>query len=214
MAVLAAKAASPALCPSVHAADREVPATVRVLLDRLEPTPSFVVGPYGDVLAWNPSWEALAAPLGVLDAVAAGDPAGGGANLARYVFESPQSQQVYLDWSAAADEQVSHLRSASLRWNRDERLVALLDELGSVPEFASRWSAHEVAEKRRGEERLVHPEAGELAIAYEVLSLGNDGDQRLVTWLPADARTEAAFDDLGATATPSSPARLRVVGDD
>jgi transcriptional regulator with XRE-family HTH domain len=215
MAVLAAKALNPGLCPSVHAADREVPATVRVLLDRLEPTPSFVVGPYGDVLAWNVSWQTLAAPLGVLDAVGATDAsaADGGPNLARYVFESPQSREVYLDWNAAADEQVSHLRSASLRWNLDERLITLLDELASVPEFAGRWSAHEVAEKRRGEERLVHPDAGQLAIAYEVLSLGDDGDQRLVTWLPADARTEAAFDDLGATATPSSPARLRVVGD-
>jgi transcriptional regulator with XRE-family HTH domain len=216
MSVLAAKAVSPGLCPSVHAADREVPATVRVLLDRLEPTPSFVVGPYGDLLAWNGSWEELATPLGVLHATAPNGPVGGAsaANLARYVFKSPQSRQVYSDWNAAADEQVSHLRNASLRWNLDEGLVALLDELASVPEFASRWSAHEVAEKRRGEERLCHPDAGELAIAYEVLSLGDDGDQRLVTWLPADARTEVAFDRLGATATPSSPARLRVVGDD
>jgi len=59
----------------------------------------------------------------------------------------------------------------------------------------------------------MHPDANELAIAYEVLSLGGDGDQRLVTWLPADARTEAAFDSVGADALPTSPAQLRVVGD-
>jgi hypothetical protein len=135
-------------------------------------------------------------------------------NLARFVFVNPRSHDAYPDWAAAADEQVSHLRSASVRWSEDPRLVALLADLQAIPAFADRWSAHQVTEKRRGEKRVVHPDAGELRIAFEVLSLGDDGDQRLVTWLPADARTEAAFDDLGATVAPSSPARLRVVGDD
>jgi transcriptional regulator with XRE-family HTH domain len=206
MAVLVAKESSPGLCPSVHDADTEVPATVRVLLDRLETTPSFVVGPYGDVLAWTRSWQAVAGPLGLLD----GEPP----NMARYIFLNPQAPEVYPEWELAADEQVSHLRSASLRWSHDARLAALLAELQPLPAFASRWSAHEVTEKRRGEKHLVHPEAGDLRIAFEVLSLGDDGDQRLVTWLPADARTEAVFDELGASAAPSSPARLRVVGDD
>jgi transcriptional regulator with XRE-family HTH domain len=196
MAGLAAHGRSPELCPAATDPVTEVPATVRALLARLAPTPAFVVGPYGDVLAYNDPWERLVAPLGMLD--------GPAPNLARYVFLHPSAPTVYPDWEAAADEQVSRIRSASTRWREDERFVSLLAELSELPAFATRWA---VAEKRRGEMRIVHPTAGELRIAYEVLLLPDDGEQRLVTWLPADARTESAFG--GA----SRPARLRVVGE-
>jgi transcriptional regulator with XRE-family HTH domain len=206
MAILAAKAGGAGLCPSEQAVETEVPATVRALLDRLDTTPSFVIGPYGDVLAWTSAWESLVGPLGLLD----DDPP----NMARFVFLHPSAPSVFPDWDGAADTQVSQLRSASVRRHENERLVALLAELQDLPEFASRWSAHQVAEKRRGEKALKHPEAGDLLVAFEVMALGDDGDQRLVTWLPADARTEAAFNELNETAAPSSPARLRVVGAD
>ena len=59
------------------------------------------------------------------------------------------------------------------------------------PEFEARWDAHPVDEKRRGSKLLTHPEVGDLAIAYEVLDLGDDTGQQLITWLPADDVTAA-----------------------
>lgn len=191
------------LCPSTTRSNREVPPTVLQLLDRLEPSPAFVAGPFGDLLAWTEAFERLVEPLGLLDV--------GMTNLARFVFLHPSARSVYPDWGSAADEQAQRLRAASMRWSFDEAMIALLDDLQQVPEFASRWSDHEVAEKRRGTKALTHPTLGPLQIAYEVMSLADDDEQRLVTWLPADERTSVAFEHISPVAEPTSPAQLRVV---
>jgi transcriptional regulator with XRE-family HTH domain len=192
--------ANRALCPAAQALVHDVAPTVLALLDGLGSTPAFVLGPASDVLASNPAWKQLVRPLGMLDHEAV--------NLARYTFLDARARAVYADWAVAADEQASRLRSASVRWGHDGGFTALVDELRAEPEFAQRWSAHPVSEQRRGEKRLVHPDLGELRIAYEVLLLPDDTEQQLVTWLPADDATAAA---LRAT-VPASPPQLRVVG--
>ena len=45
------------LCPAPRPLARAVAPTVTALLERLGPTPAFVVGPANDVLAWNDAWE-------------------------------------------------------------------------------------------------------------------------------------------------------------
>jgi transcriptional regulator with XRE-family HTH domain len=192
--------ANRSMCPAATAMVFEVAPTVGALLEGLDPTPAFVLGPASDVLAWNRSWQRLVEPLGMLD--------GHRRNLACYVFLDARARGAYPDWSLAADEQASRLRSASVHWGEDAAFVNLLDELGTVPEFAVRWSAHPVSEKRRGEKRLAHPDLGELRLAYEVLLVPDDGDQRLVTWLAADDATAAKL----RGGIPVSPAKLRVVG--
>jgi transcriptional regulator with XRE-family HTH domain len=205
LAKLSARGHAPSLCPTVTTASREVPATVRSLLDALGSTPAFVLGPFGDVLAWNDAWERVARPLGMLD--------GPSPNLARHVFTHSAAAATYLDWDRAADDQVRTLRAATVRWCADDALSALLTELQALPAFAERWSRHGVEEKRRGTKRLRHPSAGELAIAYEILLLPDDAGQRLVSWLPADDATARALGELVAVPAPTSPARLRVVGE-
>jgi transcriptional regulator with XRE-family HTH domain len=96
---LAVVSQSAELCPAARPLARAVSPTVTALLERLDPTPAFVVGPSNDVLAWNAAWEKLVRPLGMLD--------GELPNLARYVFLHPSARGVYRDWEAAADEQVS-----------------------------------------------------------------------------------------------------------
>jgi len=205
MAKLVARGHSPGLCPTVTMADPTVPDSVRVLLDRLGSTPAFVTGPFGDVLAWNRSWEVVVTPLGLLD--------GPAPNLARYVFRHPLAARTFPDWDLAADDQVRTLRAATVRWCADDRLAELLADLQEVPEFADRWSRHVIEEKRRGTKRLAHPTAGELRVDYEVLLLPDDAGQRFVTWLAADDATSEALAELVGQATPTSPARLRLVGD-
>jgi hypothetical protein len=56
-------------------------------------------------------------------------------------------------------------------------------------------------------ERLVHPDAGELRLAYETLELPDADDQRLVVYLPADDGTSAALDRLAGR----QPGGLRAV---
>src|SRR3954447_20174818 len=149
LAKLAAITHSRELCPEATPLATEVAPGVQHLLDALGSTPAFVVGPLSDVVAWNPPWERVVAPLGMLD-----DPP---ANLAQYVFTNPQARRAYADWHAAADEQVARLRAAEPRWGKEPAFVALRDELLAVDDFASRWSTHPIAEKRRGTKRLEHP---------------------------------------------------------
>jgi transcriptional regulator with XRE-family HTH domain len=191
--------ANRAMCPAAQPMVTEVASTVMTLLQGLDPVPAFVLGPANDVLAWNPAWAALVAPLGLLDT----DPP----NFARYVFLDERARIAYPDWASSADDQASQLRAASVAWGEDAAFVALVGELRAAPEFARRWAAHPVSEKRRGVKRLVHPTLGELSLAFEVLLLP-DGDQRLVTWLPADDASAATL----RGAVPVSPAQLRVVG--
>jgi transcriptional regulator with XRE-family HTH domain len=206
LGILAAIAQSPELCPSARPLAHEVAPTVTALLERLSPTPAFVVGPANDVLAWNDAWERLVRPLGMLDGATP-------PNLARHVFLHPNARTVYPDWEAAADEQVSRLRTASGRWGDDHSFAALLEELRTAPDFDSRWSSFATTEKRRGTKRIVHPDLGRLRLAYDVLLLpDDDAEQRLITWLPADDATAKALARLGDTAIPTSPAQLRVIG--
>src|SRR4051794_22095289 len=67
LGTLAQLSNSQELCPSVLPSLTEVAPTLRTLLDRLDPTPAFLVSPINDVLAWNPAWERVAAPLGMVD---------------------------------------------------------------------------------------------------------------------------------------------------
>ncbi len=53
--------------------------------------------------------------------------------------------------------------------------------------------------------QIAHPTAGDLDLAVEVLTLADDTEQVLVTWLPADEATAARLDALMA------PPHLRVV---
>ena len=121
-----------------------------------------MLGPYADLLAWNPSWERIAAPMGFLD-----DPV---PSLARFVFTAPAASSTFVDWSAAADDQTSFLRNAAIRWRDDERYTALVAELEPLPEFAQRWSTHLVGEKQTGTKQLRHPDHGTLAIEFETMS--------------------------------------------
>ena len=187
-----------AMCPAATPLVREVAPTVITLLERLHPTPAFVLGPVGDVLAWNDAWAAVVGARGVLD-----DPR---PNLARYVFLDRRAHDAFPAWRVAADEQVGRLRRAMTRWDGDDAVADLVAELRQEPEFEVRWAAHPVDEKRRGAKLITHPAAGDLDLTVEVLAIADDSEQVLVTWLPADDVTAARLDAVVA------PPYLRVVG--
>lgn len=176
---------APELCPTVTSMVTQVAPKVRAIIDGLDPTPAFLTGPATDVLAGNDAWRTLVEPLGMVDDERA--------NLAAYVFTDPRSREALTEWDRVADEQVSQLRAASLRWGQDPAFAALLEELRTVPEFAGRWSAHNVSDHHRGMILLRHPDVAELRLRFETLQLPNDGDQRLTSWFPADEASETGL---------------------
>ena len=147
------------------------------VLDALDPAPAFVIGPSGDIVAWNAAWAAVAAGLGLLDASA------GRAQSRALRVHPPGGGTVFPEWRVEADEQAARMRRAATFWAHHAAVPVLVDELRLDSEFETRWNAHPVGEKRRGTKRLTHPVAGDLVFDYEVLELGDDSGLELVTWL-------------------------------
>jgi transcriptional regulator with XRE-family HTH domain len=175
-------------CAAAEPPPRLVRAGVRALLDRLEPGPAFVLNRLSDVLAFTTGYERLAGPIGLLDA----EPP----NLVRFLFTDSRARAAFPGWDRIADEQVATLKlAASLG---DPYVAQLADELSiiaGVP-FTDRWQAPLTIPNRTGLERWVHPDAGELLLAYETLDLPSADEQRLVVHLPADDATSTVLDHL------------------
>ncbi|HET9609851.1 MAG TPA: helix-turn-helix transcriptional regulator, partial [Acidimicrobiales bacterium] len=178
----------PELCPALSATARSVRPTVQTMLDMLEPAPAFVLNRLSDLLAWTGGYERLAGPIGILD--------GDRPNLVRFTFADRRARVAYPDWDAVADEQVANVQHA-YRPSDDEWAALLADlEGGSGPAFTDRWDARLVARKRTGVKRIVHPEVGEVRVAFETLQLPDPDDQRLVVYLPGDIESARALDAL------------------
>jgi hypothetical protein len=172
--------------------------TVQALLDRLEPTAAVLLNQLSDILAHTAGYERLARPIGLLD----GTPP----NLARFVFSDSRARRAYPDWDHIADQQVAALKQGPFR--ADPHMAMLADELTVTAgdAFARRIDTIPGLPKSNGIIRLAHPETGALRLAYEMLELPADDDQRLIVYLPADAATSAALDRLNSH--PSQPLRL------
>jgi transcriptional regulator with XRE-family HTH domain len=178
---------------------RVVRPTVQALLDRLEPTPAVLVNRLTEIVAHTAAYERLAGPVGLLD----GTPP----NLARFVFTDDRARAAYPDWDRVADEQVAVLKHGPSR--SDSEVAMLTDELtvAAGDAFTRRVESVPGLAPPTGVLRLVHPEVGELRLAYETLELPAEDDQRLIVHLPADEATSAALDRL----VHRQPARLSVV---
>ncbi|MGP3921771.1 helix-turn-helix transcriptional regulator [Streptomyces sp. 8N616] len=178
---------------------RTVRPTVQALLDRLEPAPAVLLNRLSEILACTAGYERLAGPIGLLD----GTPP----NLARFVFTDDRARTAYPDWDRIADEQVAALKQGPFR--ADEHVAVLADELAITAgaAFTERVDTLPGLPKSSGIVRLVHPEAGELRLAYETLELPADDDQCLIVHLAADDATSAALDRL----TGRRPGALRAV---
>lgn len=143
------------------------PATAAII-DGLTDQVALVLNRYRDVLAAT----ALAAALCPGFAV--------GQNILRYVFLSPDAENVYGNWSEVAAEAVRTLRAGVGPEPRDRRARCLLAELGAGSrEFASLWARQEVRDKTIGAKRFRHPVVGELTLTYTTLTVNDSVGQIL-----------------------------------
>ncbi|WP_197371325.1 helix-turn-helix transcriptional regulator, partial [Streptomyces clavuligerus] len=198
LALLAMRQHSATLLPVPRPVGDDPRPGVRELLGRLDPTPACLLGPVYNVVTWNAAWETAARPLGVLDL----DPP----DLVRYHFLNPKARRTFDDqsWAETADEVVGWLRAAEPDWGDDDAFRALMSDVHTVPEFASRWAAHTIASRRPASKRVWHPGAGHLNIRLEVLFVG-EANHWLQLWLPSDEDTATALASLTRTRTDPVP---------
>lgn len=149
---------------------------VQALLDSMDRTPAFVIGPRMDVLAWN----------SLADAVSGyGRTAPVDRNIPRHVFLDPAAHDLYPDWPAIAAQAVAHLRLNAGHRPDDPELRALVGELSVKSEdFRRLWVDHEVKACMSGTKRIRHPFAGPLTLPYETMTIQTDPDQTLVVYTP------------------------------
>jgi transcriptional regulator with XRE-family HTH domain len=149
----------------------EVRPGLALLVRSLEPAPAVVLSRRLDLLVWNPTAEALLGPFGAER------------NYARLVFGDTATGALHADWDEAARETVALLRFAAARYPGDPALDELIAELRARSEVAERWwGTHDVAQKRHGLKRYLHPTVGPLTLHYEALHLPDDGDQLLTIY--------------------------------
>jgi transcriptional regulator with XRE-family HTH domain len=166
--------------------------TVQALLTRLEPTPALVIDAASDVLAYTAGFRALAAPTGLLDEARP--------NLARYTFADARARTVFPAWPTIADERAAAVRAAADLGDMAAGALAVELSITAGTEFGTRFAATAALPTPTGVEQWTHPEAGELHLAYETLTLPGPEEHRLIVYLPANPLTETALDRL-ATAT-------------
>jgi len=100
-------------------------------------------------------------------------------------------RKTQLDWRRVARETVGNLRANHARHRDDEQLSALIIKLRAADgDFALWWEGRTVEERAHGVKRLRHPEAGDVTMCYDYLTVAGRSDLRLVTVTPADAASE------------------------
>lgn len=149
---------------------------VQALLDSMDRTPAFVIGPRMDVLAWN----ALADAVSDYGRTTPAD-----RNIPRHVFLDPGSRTRYPEWAAIAAQAVAHLRLNAGHRPDDRELCALVGELSVQSEdFRRLWTDHQVQACMSGTKRIRHPLAGLLTLPYETMTIQTEPDQTMVVYTP------------------------------
>jgi transcriptional regulator with XRE-family HTH domain len=171
------------------------------LLAAAEPLPAFVVGPWLDLLAWNPTASALFTGFERRPHQER--------NLARLIFLDPEVRELFHagGWSGAG--LVAALRVRYTRGRPDARVEALISELiERSPDFRRLWEEHGVVKRMYGRKTFNHPDVGEIELDWDRLTVPGSGGQVLMVY-SAQPGTPAAtaltlLSTLAATAAQPS----------
>jgi len=163
--------------PAAHdanALDDVRPGLLR-LLAAVEPLPAFIVGPWLDLLAWNPTASALFTCLERRPPSQR--------NMARLIFLDPEIHDLFCagGWSGAG--LVAALRVRYGRGKPEPRVEALISDLieGS-PLFKRLWEEHGVVKRMSGRKTFNHPDVGVIDLDWDRLTVPGSSGQVLMVY--------------------------------
>jgi hypothetical protein len=123
-----------------------------------------------------------------------------GVNLARQVFlgATPESDP---DCGTDSSAQVVAALHASLASHHDDDgFQQIVGELSAQSrEFSTAWAKNFEHLRAEGTAIFTHPSVGQLAISYQLLSLGGGNDDILIIWRAANPESESAFQQACST---------------
>jgi transcriptional regulator with XRE-family HTH domain len=138
--------------------------------------PAYVLDHRWNALGWNAAAEALF--VGWLGA-------GDDHNLLRFIFLSPASRSLIVDWPSRARRVLAEFRADTSRHLEDRDLRALVAELSEgSPFFAEQWHTHAVLGREGGSRYFDHPAKGRLAFQQLTLNPSQRPDLKLVLLVP------------------------------
>jgi transcriptional regulator with XRE-family HTH domain len=154
------------------------------LLAAVEPLPAFIVGPWLDLLAWNPTASALFCGFERRPVAER--------NMARLIFLDPEISELFCAGGWDGSGLVSALRVRYEGEHPDRRVQALIAELKErSPLFHRLWEEHGVVKRMNGRKAFNHPEVGMIELDWERLTVPGAGGQVLMVY-SAEAGTPAA----------------------
>lgn len=154
------------------------------LLAAVEPLPAFVVGPWLDLLAWNPTASALFCGFERRRP--------GERNMARLIFLDPEIRELFCveGWNGAG--LVAALRVRYTRGRPGPRVEALISDLRDGSELFRRlWDEHGVVKRMSGRKTFNHPDVGLIDLDWERLTVPGSSGQVLMVY-SAEPGTPAA----------------------
>ncbi|WP_263091913.1 helix-turn-helix domain-containing protein [Curtobacterium sp. RIT-PI-V] len=157
-------------------------ASVRVqrLLDGMSDLPAYARNGRTDIIAMNQLGAALMPGL-MTDGKAP-------ANIARYVFLDPSSQEFYADWERVARDMVAAFRIEAGRTPFDRSLTDLIGELTTRSDaFRTWWASYNVRLHTSATKTLHNPVVGEIEVTGEALTLASEPDVTIITYVTEPA---------------------------
>jgi len=154
------------------------------LLAAAEPLPAFIVGPWLDLLAWNPTASALFCGFERRSPAER--------NMARLIFLDPEILELFCAGGWDGSGLVAALRVRYTQGRPDARVEALIAELlERSPHFRQLWEKHGVVKRMQGRKTFNHPEVGEIELDWERLTVPGASGQVLMVY-SAEPGTPAA----------------------
>ncbi len=145
------------------------------LLAAVEPLPAFVVGPWLDLLAWNPTASALFCGFERRPAEER--------NMARLIFLDRQIRDLFCVGGWDGSGLVAALRVRYQSGEPDRRIRGLISELNErSPHFRRLWQEHGVVKRMNGRKTFNHPEVGEIELDWERLTVPGAPGQVLMVY--------------------------------
>jgi transcriptional regulator with XRE-family HTH domain len=161
-----------AAAPDANGLEDVRPGLLR-LLEAVEPLPAFVVGPWLDLLAWNPTASALFTGFERRPPKER--------NMARLIFLDPEIHDLFRRRVGGAGL-VAALR-VIWRGEPGPRVEALISDLiAGSPLFKRLWEEHGVVKRMSGRKTFDHPDVGVIELDWERLTVPGSGGQVLMVY--------------------------------
>ncbi|GAB3457592.1 helix-turn-helix transcriptional regulator [Streptomonospora sediminis] len=166
------------------------PPLVTLVAD-LSPLPAMVMNHRFDILAWNSEATRLLVDFETLPPQQR--------NLMWLCLLDPRIREFYTDRERVVREGIGHLRAAWAAYPEDQALTDRIAEFTARDEeFARLWAEPDIKVNGRGRKEMRHPQAGVIAVQFEVLLPLQDPDQQLVIFRADDDESQSALDRLCA----------------